>query len=81
METLVRVLIGVGVLVAIAGGIHQLAAIFRFSPTWGWVSFVVPFAGWIFLLKHGHLITKGFYISIGGICLIALGFVCHSYFL
>ena len=79
-ELLIEVLMGIGILIAITGAIHQWISIFKFSQNWAWACLIIPFIGIIFLLKHYHVVKKGFYISISGLSILILGMFIQACF-
>lgn len=73
LEILIAVIIGLGLLVSVAGGIMFLIASFKESVWWGLAVLFLPFAAMVFLFMHWGAAKKGFLTQVLGfsICLVA----------
>ncbi|MGB8169204.1 MAG: glutaredoxin domain-containing protein [Chthoniobacteraceae bacterium] len=73
METLTLVLVGLGGLLALAGGIMTLVAAFRQNVLWGIACLVLGPASLVFTALHWAEAKKGFLTSLAGVVLAVLG--------
>lgn len=78
MEIIVRLFMGVGLIVIVYGAILHTIEIFRFSRKWGFLCTFVPFAYFVFLSRHFHVVKKAFHKELIGLGLLIFGMVLHS---
>lgn len=75
METQTLLLLGLGVLIVCIGGIMTLVAAFRQNVWWGLGCLFLAPVNLIFLILHWAEAKRGFFVSLAGTAIIAVGLV------
>lgn len=76
MVVLGYLLIGIGVILALIGGIGLLIAAFKESVIWGLGCLLVPLVGLIFVVTHWAESKNSFFCQVGGFGCLMLGGMC-----
>ncbi len=66
------IFLGLGLLIMAVGGVMSLVAAFRQSLLWGFASLFVPFASFVFLIKHWAEAKQGFFVGLVGMAIFAV---------
>lgn len=66
-------LLVIGYLISLVGGVMLLVAAFRVSVGWGLASLFIPFASFVFMVKHWDVSRRPFFTSLWSLPFLALG--------